>query len=256
MMIDQFHSKHALANTLNQLQPQKLSTNIWLGPLNSVAQNDFILSNNIKYIIGIMPSQKCCYYLKDMKNDSSCCVSIDPDFKLHKLTEDEGELIMKFNTNFSSNVSFITNNKLTNSIITNINFQKIIDDFLYLIHSIQEKDSHCGILLFSLNGNDNLLSTFAMSYIMDSHNCDISNAFSYLKSIRPSIMDFDQYGFYSTELSKFQINNRAQKQFGNINSVSNDGYNSPKIKRSANDIADEDDDDDYNRSKSIKRTLT
>lgn len=40
-MIDQFHSKHALANTLNQLQPQKLSTNVWLGPLNSIAQNDF-----------------------------------------------------------------------------------------------------------------------------------------------------------------------------------------------------------------------
>lgn len=252
MMIDQFHSKHALANTVNQLQPQKLSTNIWLGPLNSVAQNDFLSKNNIKYIFGVMPSQKCCYYLKGFSNENSACVSIDPNFNVQKLTEDEGELIMTFNTKFSPAVSFVTENKISNAIITNINFQKMIDDYLLLIRSIQEKDPQCGILLFSLNGNDNLLSTFALSYIMDSHDCDVANAFSYLRSVRPSATDFDQYGFYAAELLKFQTNNKAKKQFGGNNGTPT----SQKVKRSVADVDEDEDEQHYQHTRSVKRTIT
>ncbi|ODQ59731.1 hypothetical protein WICANDRAFT_62317 [Wickerhamomyces anomalus NRRL Y-366-8] len=254
-MIDQFHSKHALANTLNQLQPQKLSTNVWLGPLNSIAQNDFLSTNNIKYIFGIMPSQKCCYYLKNFTNDSSCCVSIDPNFNTQKLTEDEGELIMNFNTKFSNSVSFVSDKRINNAIITNLDFQKMLEDFLYLIRSIQEKDSQCGILLFSLNGNDNLLSTFAMSYIMDSHNCDVTSGFSYLKSVRPSIIDFDEYGFYASELLKFQMNNRARKQFGGSNNASTPG-SAEKAKRSVADALDDEDQEYHDNSRSAKRIIT
>lgn len=201
-----------------------------------------------------MPAQKCCYYLKDFSNDSSCCVSIDPNFNTQKLTEDEGELIMNFNTKFSNSVSYVSDNKITNAIITNLNFQKMLDDFIYLVRSIQEKDSQCGILLFSLNGNDNLLSTFAMSYIMDSHNCDVSSGFSYLKSIRPSIADFDEYGYHASELLKFQMNNKAKKQFGGSNDSTPNSCQ--KAKRSVAEVFDDQEEEYYDNSRSFKRTLT
>ncbi|CCH40546.1 hypothetical protein BN7_79 [Wickerhamomyces ciferrii] len=250
MMMDQFQNKHAMANNISQLQPQKLSSNVWIGPLNSVAQNVFLSQNNIKYIIGIMPSQKCVYYLKSFSNDTSCCVSFDPNFNIQKLTEDEGELIMKFNSKFSNNLSYITDNKLSNSIITNIDFQKMLSDYLTLIHSIQEKDPQCGILLFSLNGNDNVLSTFAMAGIIDQHNCDISSAFSYLRSIRPSVAPIDEFGYYAHELMKFQLNNKALKQFGG-----DDGSTPTKIKRDARDALGEEGDIHHHSPRNVKRTI-
>lgn len=231
--MDHFSNKHSLANTINQLHPQKISSNVWLGPLNSVAQYHFLSQNNVKYIFGILPAQKCCYYLKDIPNDKICCISIDPTFNIQKLNEDEANLLMKFNSKFSSNLSILTDNQLSNSVITNINFQRVLDDFLLAIHSIQKKDPQAGILLFSLNGNDNLLSTFALAYIQDSMNCDISASFSYLKSIRSSIKEFDEFGFYANELIKFNISLKSRKQFGNKPSLKN--------KRSVMDITDYED---------------
>ncbi|CDR42426.1 CYFA0S09e03334g1_1 [Cyberlindnera fabianii] len=228
-----FRNQHALATAVNQLQPQKLSNNVWLGPLNSVAQNDFLSQNNIKFIVGILPSQKCCYYLRDLSSDLFCCVSIDPNFNVQKLTEDEGACLMKFNTKFTPNISTLTENRLSNAVVTNINFQKILNDFLDIMHSAQKMDPQAGILLFSLNGNDNMLSTFALSYIMDQHNCDLTQAFSYLRSIRPSVKDFDELGFYANELVKFSITLKSVKAYGALPSL--------KTKRSAADVVDHDD---------------
>jgi hypothetical protein len=231
---DQFQNKHALANTMNQLQPQKISSNVWVGPLNSVAQHDFLSQNNIKYIFGIMPSHKCCYYLRDLTNDKCCCISIDPNFNINKLTQDEGECLLQFNARFTPHVSLLTENQVTNAVITNINFQRIMEDFLLVLHNIQQKDPSAGILLFSLNGNDNLLSSFVLAYILDTMNCDVPASFSYLRSIRPSVKDFDEMGFYANELVKFYITLKARKKFS---------HTSPalKSKRSVMDITDHED---------------
>lgn len=244
-MLD-FQNKFALANFENQLQPSKVSSNVWVGPLNSVAQPEFLTQNNIRYIIGVMPSQKCAYYLKDKSENEVCCLSIDPNFSAQKLTEDEGELIMTFNSKFSRSISTLTDNKITNSVITNINFQKIMDDFLTVIHEIQNKDPSTGILLFSLNGNDNMLASFALAYIQDALNCDVPASFSYLKSIRPSIRDFDEMGFYASELVKFHLSLKAKKQFGAMPSL--------KTKRSVLDVTDHDE-LELDSPRSIKRTM-
>ncbi|ODV72761.1 uncharacterized protein CYBJADRAFT_168297 [Cyberlindnera jadinii NRRL Y-1542] len=226
-----FHNKHLLESTVNQLQPQRLSNNVWLGPLNSVAQSEFLSQNNIKYIFGIMASQKCAYYLKDLSPKQFCCVSIDPHFNIQKLTEDEGECLMRFNTQFTPAVSTISGNTITNAVITSLDFQKMLEDFLLLVHAIQHSDPSGGILLFSLNGNDNLLSTFALSYIQDAHNCDVAQSYSYLKSIRPSVKEFDEYGFFANEVAKFHLNHKARKQF--------DTSVSPmRTKRGACDVTD------------------
>jgi hypothetical protein len=224
-----FQNRHIMANTVNQLQPQKISNNVWIGPLNSVAQHDFLAQNNIKYVVGILACQKCCYYLKDFSQDQFCCVSIDPYFNVQKLTEDEGECLMRFNTKFTPNVSTITDNKISNAVVTNIDFQKVLDDFLFLIHSMQQKDQSAGILMFSLNGNDNMISTFALSYIQDVHNCDVAQSYSYLRSIRPSVKGFDEFGFFANELAKFQLVNKARKQVT---------LSPLKMKRGAEDVTD------------------
>lgn len=241
----EFQNKHLLANTVNQLQPQKLSNSVWLGPLNSVAQQDFLAQNNIRYVIGVLACQKCCYYLKDFSPDQFLCVSVDPYFNVQKLTEDEGEQLMRFNTKFTPNVSTVTQNKITNAVLTNIDFQKVLEDFLTLIHCIQKQDPSAGILMFSLNGNDNMMSTFALSYIQDAHNCDVSASYSYLKSIRPSVKGFDEYGFFANELAKFQINNKARKQFASSSPT--------KTKRGASDIADHEE-AELHSPRLIKRT--
>lgn len=224
-----FHNKHLLADTVNQLQPQRLSSNVWLGPLNSVAQHEFLAQNNIKYVVGILASQKCCYYLKDFSPEMFCCVSFDPYLNVQKLTEDEGDCLMRFNSKFSPNVSMITDNKITNAVVTNIDFQKILADFIYMIQSIKQKDPGAGVLLFSLNGNDNMISTFALSYIQNTHNCDVAESYSYLKSIRPSVRGFDELGFFANELAKFQMANKAGKQFG---------LTPRKTKRDASDLTE------------------
>lgn len=227
---DQFHCKYALESTINQLQPQKISSNVWLGPLNSVAQTQFLNANNIKYIIGILPTQKCCYYLKDCPTNEFCCISIDPNFSLQKLNEDEAALVMDFNTKFTPSVGYLTDNQVTNAIITNISYQKILDDFVVIMKSIQEKDPGCGVLLFSLNGNDNMLSSFALAYIQDAMNSDIDASFQYLKSIRPTVWDYDEMGFFLNELVKYHITSKARRQFSDLPTL--------KVKRSAYDLLD------------------
>ncbi|KAH3675117.1 hypothetical protein WICMUC_002773 [Wickerhamomyces mucosus] len=236
MLEDQFHNKHTLAHTINQLQPQKLSQQLWIGPLNSIAQREFLLQNNIKYIIGILPCHKCCYYLKDFDQNQFTCISIDPDFDISKLTEIEGHCLMQFNSKFTSNIVNLTNNKISNSIITNLNIQKLLQDYLILINSIRENDSNANILLFSMNGNDNLFSLFTIAFIQDFLNCDIQQSYNYLKSIRPSINEIVKNSGYYNELMKFEINNRARKQF-DLNNL-NTG-NNLKSKRSISDLDDQ-----------------
>lgn len=248
-MTDCFHNKHQLANTINQLQPQQLSKNVWIGPLNSIVQRNVLNQNNIKYIIGVLPSQKCCYYLRDHLTGEFICAAIDPSFNIHKMTEDEGELLMKFNSFFSPKISQLTEKKITNSVITNTNFGKLIDDYLLLINSIILHDPNAGILLFSINGNDNLLISLAMSYIIDSHNCDVQTSFNYIRSIRPSIQDFQADSLYSNELINFQTTNKARKLFGNGGSNANSNINSSnKSKRSVEEA-------EHSSPRNLKRSL-
>ncbi|KAH3683398.1 hypothetical protein WICPIJ_005617 [Wickerhamomyces pijperi] len=210
-MADNFQNKYHLATTVNQLQAQKLSQQVFIGPLNTLAQHQFISTNNIRYVIGILPCHKCCYYLKDFEPNQFTCINVDPDFNVQRLTEFEGECLMRFNTKFTPNLEVLTDHKINNSIVTNLDIQKILQEFILIMNCIKQKDPQAGVLLFSLNGNDNLLSLFTCAYVQDSLNCDSSSAYGYLKSIRPSIKEIERGSGYANELLKFEINNKAKK---------------------------------------------
>lgn len=232
MSLDNFANRYHLATTVNQLQAQKLSQQVFIGPLNTLAQHEFLSTNNIRYVIGVLACQKCCYYLKDFEPSNFTCINIDPDFNIQKLTDFEGECLMRFNSKFTPNLERLTDNKINNSIITNLDPQKVLRDFIHVMNCIKQKDPQAGVLLFSLNGNDNLLNLFTCAYVQDSLNCGAASAYSYLKSIRPSIKEIERGSGYANELMKFEVANKARKlQEEQIHSA-------VRVKRSVTDCDD------------------
>ena len=62
-----FDNAYYLSDPLEQLKPQKLDSNVFFGPLNTLTQFDFIKDNNVKLFICIgLSTQRLANILNDI----------------------------------------------------------------------------------------------------------------------------------------------------------------------------------------------
>ncbi|KAH3902857.1 uncharacterized protein SCDLUD_000450 [Saccharomycodes ludwigii] len=207
-----FQNQYELAKILNQLEPQQLTKNVFFGPLNALTRVDFLMTNNIKFIIStgmpVYSAMKCCANIP-MEKYAYVLINFDPTFSKSDYNDEKLFQIMCYNQIFSAQLSSFVNralstvereediynsqsiNILRSNIITSDGLLKfeVFNDFITLCKSANMGN----VLIVSNSGNDESLTSLLISHVMR-NNCQatLQDSISYAKSLRPSVRDINE----------------------------------------------------------------
>ncbi|CUM67127.1 uncharacterized protein PRCAT00004816001 [Priceomyces carsonii] len=223
----------------NQLQPLEIAPSIWLGPFNVLDDYEFMSSKNIKIIINCSPTYSFLNHLENSGvaiSSDVIILSLDLSFSTDKFSPDEQYLLNNFifkfnrilqnfmshfyksNPNSSNLIHEVPSDKefAINSPILSGSLKQHLFNINRLIKLLKTMNQSIEVLIVSADGNDQLSSALAMSYLMDSYNYNLIASYNSLKSKRPTIKEMNS-NYYDDllvieSLKKFYQENLILKQ--------------------------------------------
>ncbi|CUM52845.1 unnamed protein product [Debaryomyces fabryi] len=224
-------------------EASEISPSVWLGSYSVLSQQPFLDAKNIKVIINCSPT---CKFLKELSASGMSMSSdlvillLDPPFDSGKVTDDEMPLLndymSRFNRILQNYISFFYNlNPEVNNLIhkfpqnkpLNIsspiltgNLKEQFFNINRLLKLLKNMNNSIGTLIVSPDGNSQLSTGVAMSYLMDNYNFNFDASYTNLKITRPLIIPLN-YQYYDDlliieNLKKFYQENTSIKQTNNV----------------------------------------
>lgn len=218
----------------------EISPGIWLGPYETLGQQQFMDANNIKMIINCSTTRPFLGALNasgmNMSSDLIVLV-LDPAFDADDGQGDGrvlNEYVNRFTRVLQNYVSFFYDSNphvhnlihqfpqnrplcLTSPILTG-NLKQQFFNVNRLLKLMKNLNDSIGTLIVSPDGNTPLSTGLAMSYLMDNYNFNFDASYTNLRITRPLVVPFN-YQYYDDlliveNLKKFYQENTQIKQNG------------------------------------------
>lgn len=224
-------------------EASEISPLVWLGSYTVLSQQQFLDAKNIKVIINCSPTST---FLKELNasgmNMSSDLVILllDPSFDTGRVKDDEmpllDEYVNRFNRILQNYINFFYNlnpevNNLVHkspqnkplsigSPILTGNLKEQFFNINRLVKLLRNVNNSIGTLIVSPNGNAQLSTGLAMSYLMDNYNFNFDASYTNIKITRPLVAPLN-YQYYEDlliieNLKKFYHENTSIKQTNNV----------------------------------------
>lgn len=216
----------------------EVAPSIYLGSYNLFNNPELFSSKNFKIIINCSPTYRFLNILEESRaaiSSNVIILSLDLSFSINKFNEDEKGLLthyvdkfnrilqnyfnffFKYNPNGNNMVHKMPDNKefnLNSPILTG-NLKHHLFNINRLIKLIKNIDDSVDVLILSADGNSQISTALAMSYLMDSYNYDLNTSFNNILAKRSSIRNLNP-NYYDDllvieSLKKFYLENIALK---------------------------------------------